>query len=110
MATTTYQQKSVNGVSKTPWKPQNGKLHGKGMNAARQISRRFGQTTGARTRSAVDYSITATLSVVPDPLDPACAPDEGLQAVHHEGAASGRELLLPHGGQAGPCAGDGFFP
>ena len=39
------------------------------MNAARQISRRFGRTTGARTRSAADYSITATLSVVPDPLE-----------------------------------------
>ena len=41
-----------------------------GMNVARQISRRFGRTTGARTRPAADYSITATLSVVPDPLDP----------------------------------------
>ena len=39
------------------------------MNAARQISRRFGRTTGARTRSAADYSITATISVVPDPLE-----------------------------------------
>ena len=43
--------------------------HGKVMNAARQISRRFGRTTGARARSAADYSITATLSVVPDPLE-----------------------------------------
>ena len=39
------------------------------MNAARQISRRFGRTTGTRTRSAAAYSITATLSVVPDPLE-----------------------------------------
>ena len=31
---------------------KNGKIYGKGMNAARQISRRFGRTTGARTRSA----------------------------------------------------------
>ena len=38
------------------------------MNAARQISRRFGRTKGVRTRFAADYSITATLSVVPDPL------------------------------------------
>ena len=38
------------------------------MNAVRQISRRFGRVTETRTRSAVDYSITATLSVVPDPL------------------------------------------
>ena len=38
------------------------------MSAARQISRRFGRTTGARARSAADYSITATISVVPDPL------------------------------------------
>ena len=39
------------------------------MNAARQISRRFGRSTGARTRSAADYSIAATISVVPDPLE-----------------------------------------
>ena len=38
------------------------------MNLARQISRRFGRTMGARTRSVADYSITATISVVPDPL------------------------------------------
>ena len=37
--------------------------------ASRQRSRRFGRSAGARTRSAADYSITATLSVVPDPLD-----------------------------------------
>ena len=41
---------------------------GKGMNEARQRSRRFGRTTGTRARSAADYSITATISVVPDPL------------------------------------------
>lgn len=44
------------------------------MNAVWQISRRFGRVTEARTRSAVDYSITATLSVVPDPLDPLLIP------------------------------------
>ena len=49
----------------------NGKIYGKGMNAVRQISRRFGRTTGTRTRSAADCSITATLSVVPDPLETA---------------------------------------
>ena len=38
------------------------------MNEARQRSRRFGRATGAGTRSAADYSITATISVVPDPL------------------------------------------
>ena len=43
-------------------------MDGKGMNAARQISRRFGRTKGVRTRFAADYSITATISVVPDPL------------------------------------------
>ena len=48
----------------------NGKIHGKGMDMSRQISRRFGRTTGTRTRSAAAYSITATLSVVPDPLGP----------------------------------------
>ena len=45
-------------------------LFGKGMNAARQILRRFDRATEARTRSAADYSITATISVVPDPLKP----------------------------------------
>ena len=43
--------------------------HGKGMHIARQISRRFYRTTGARARSAAGYSITATISVVPDPLE-----------------------------------------
>ena len=42
--------------------------HGKGMNVERHILWRFGRTTMARTRSAADDSITATLSVVPDPL------------------------------------------
>ena len=40
------------------------------MNMARQISRRFGRATGMQTRFAVDYSITATILVVPDPLGP----------------------------------------
>ena len=48
----------------------NGTIRGKGMNTARQISRRVGRATEARTRSAADYSITATISVVPDPLKP----------------------------------------
>lgn len=39
------------------------------MNVARQISRRFGRAMGTRTRSATDYSISATLSAVPDPLE-----------------------------------------
>ena len=38
------------------------------MIAARQISRRVGRAAGAWTRSAADYSITATISAVPDPL------------------------------------------
>ena len=39
-----------------------------GMNAAQQILRRLGRATEARTRPAADYSISATISVVPDPL------------------------------------------
>ena len=39
------------------------------MNVVRQISRRIGRATGAGTRSAADYSISATISVVPDPLE-----------------------------------------
>ena len=38
------------------------------MKSTWQISRRFGRLTEMRTRSAADYSITATLSVVSDPL------------------------------------------
>ena len=33
---------------------------------------------------------------------------EGVAAVHHQGAASGRELLLPHGGEARERAQDGL--
>ena len=46
-----------------------GEIHGKVMNAARQILRRLDRAMGTRTRSAADYSITATISVVPDPLE-----------------------------------------
>ena len=38
------------------------------MNVAQQISRRFGLTTGARTRSAAFDCIAETVSVVPAPL------------------------------------------
>lgn len=38
------------------------------MKSTWQISRRFGRLTEMRTRSAADYSVTATLSVVSDPL------------------------------------------
>ena len=38
-----------------------------GMNLARQMSRRLGRATEAETRTVADYSITATLSVMPDP-------------------------------------------
>ena len=47
---------------------KNGKIHGKGMNAARQISRRFGRTAGARTRSALSDCIVRAVSFGPDPL------------------------------------------
>ena len=39
------------------------------MNAARQRLRRFGRPTGARTRPAADYCITATISIKSDPLN-----------------------------------------
>ena len=42
--------------------------HGKGMSAARQISRRFGRTTGARTRSAVSDCVVRTVLFGSDPL------------------------------------------
>ena len=38
------------------------------MNAARQISRRFGRTTEAQTRSASADCIVRTVSFWPDPL------------------------------------------
>ena len=47
---------------------ENGKIYGNVMNVARQISRRFDRSTGARTRSAADYFTAVTLSVVYDPL------------------------------------------
>ena len=40
-----------------------------GKNATRQILRRLDRSTGARTRSVADYSISANLSVVSDPLE-----------------------------------------
>ena len=40
------------------------------MNVARQISRRFGRATVARTRSAADYYINTTVSVGSDPFGP----------------------------------------
>ena len=40
------------------------------MNAARQISRRFGRAMGARTRSASFDCIGRTVSFGPDPLEP----------------------------------------
>ena len=42
----------------------NGKIYGKGMDAARQRLRRFGRATGARTRSAVADCIVNTVSFV----------------------------------------------
>ena len=40
------------------------------MNATRQISRRYGRATGARTRSASFDCIGRTVSFGPDPLEP----------------------------------------
>lgn len=47
---------------------ENGKICGKGMSIARQVSRRFGRAKGAKTRSAADYCINATMSVKSDPF------------------------------------------
>ena len=45
----------------------NGKMRGKGMSAARQISRRFGRTTGTRARSAEKYcNMSLAAGVVSD--------------------------------------------
>ena len=51
------------------------------MNEARQRSLRLDRATGARTRFAADYSITATLSVVPDPRK--AAKDHGTLSQRH---------------------------
>lgn len=40
----------------------------------------------------------------------ACGADAGVASVHHQGAAPGRQLLLPHGGEAGERAQDGLLP
>ena len=45
-----------------------------------------------------------------DVADGAGAADEGVAAVHHEGAAAGRELLVPHGGEARQRPQDGLLP
>ena len=42
---------------------ENGKIYGKGMNAARQISRRLDRTAGAWARAAADCLITSILLV-----------------------------------------------
>ncbi len=41
--------------------------------------------------------------------DGAGAADEGVAAIHHEGVAAGRELLVPHGGEARQRAQDGLL-
>ena len=45
-----------------------------------------------------------------DVADGSGAADEGVAPVHHEGAAPGRELLVPHGGEACQRAQDGLLP
>ena len=47
---------------------ENGKPHGKVMNAARQRLRRFDQTAGMRTRSAASDCIVRTVLFGSDPL------------------------------------------
>jgi len=42
--------------------------------------------------------------------DGAGASDERVAAVHNEGASPGRELLLPHGGEARQRIEDGLLP
>ena len=73
---------------------KNGKIHSNVMNAARQISRRFDRATGTLTRSAADYSISAAISVVPDPLEVMKSTGSGLQRNnrHIEGVDGGRLL------------------
>lgn len=47
---------------------KNGKICGREMNSMRQRLRRFGRSTGVRTRFAVDYYVTVTTSIKSDPL------------------------------------------
>ena len=61
---------------------ENGKIHGKVMNAARQISRRLGRTIGARTRSDSSDCIVRTVSFGADPLKAELV----LRAVDADGA------------------------
>ena len=42
--------------------------------------------------------------------DGAGAADGGVAAVHHEGAAAGRQLFVPDGGETGERPEDGFLP
>ena len=45
-----------------------------------------------------------------DVTDGACAADEGVATVHHQGPPPGRKLLVPYGGEARECAEDGLLP
>ena len=68
---------------------ENGKIYGKGMKAARKISRRFGWTTGTWTRSASPDCIVRTVSFGPDPIQAGgCRRIDGLER---------RSALLCHG-------------
>ena len=57
---------------------KNGKIYGKGMNVVRSISRRFGRTTGARTRSAASDCIVRTVSFGPGPRKPGGVRENGI--------------------------------
>ena len=61
-------------------------------------------------RIGVSAADTATDEGARDVADGAGATDERVAAVHNESASPGRELLLPHGGEARERTQDGLLP
>ena len=65
---------------------------------------------GGQNRVGVSAADTPADEAARNQPDGARPPEEGHEAVRDEGAEAGRELLLPHGGEAGACPRDGFLP
>ena len=61
-------------------------------------------------RIGISAADTAADEGARDVADGAGASDERVAAVHNEGASPGRELLLPHGGEARQRIEDGLLP
>ena len=61
-------------------------------------------------RIGISAADTAADEGTGDVADGAGASDERVAAIHNEGASPGRELLVPHRGEARQRAENGLFP